>query len=311
MNRYTAVALGLALMLPGLALRGDDYGKANPGDTTSSTASPASGADQTGDRDVVNPSGEGTPARDGANNMDAEGPNGTEIQNAAPDAGEPATNNQAAPDQNGNAQVQPQTGTETAPSVSVTERENLVATDKIYTPLQDFVSHQAHEVGELSQQIDFFRGAGNPDAVMTLYHMIRDHVLVKDAAQNVLARRGDVARPVTLLAEQPMPDTAQDLIRHDITMHEQALASTQQALQNANSDEERNIYQHAVNATQKHLAWLHKLDQGQQVGLGFFGPTTPLSRIAGYRQEIGARRTTSRTHRTHRMHRMRRMRYRR
>jgi len=238
------------------------------------------------------------PAPDGANNLDAEGPDGTEIQNAAPEAAEPGTDNQAAPDQNPNVQAQPQPGTETDSSVSVTERGNLVATDKIYTPLQDFVSHQAHEVGELSQQIDFFRGVGNPDAVMTLYHMIRDHVLVKDAAQNVLARRGDVSRPVTLRSEQPMPDTAQDIIRHDIAMHEQALTSTQQALQNANSNEERNIYQHALNATQKHLAWLHKIDQGQQVGLGFFGPTTPLSRIAGYREEIGSRRTTTRTHRT-------------
>jgi len=297
MNRYTAVALGLALMLPGLALRGDDNARQYPGDAPDGQVLPAPDSDSLRDRDVVDPSTAAPTVPDGANNMDAEGPDGTEIQNGAPDAAEPGTNNQAAPDQIGNAQAQPQTGTESATSVSVTERGSLFATDKIYTPLQDFVSHQAHEVGELSQQIDFFRGAGNADAVMTLYHMIRDHVLVKDAAQNVLARRGDVSRPVTLLADQPTPDTATDMIRHDITMHEQALASTQQALQNASSDEERSIYQHAINATQKHLGWLHKLDQGQRVGLGFFGPTTPLSRIAGYRQEIGTRRTAGRTHR--------------
>jgi len=298
MNRYTAIALGLTLMLPGLALRGDDTRTAYPGDTTASVAPVDPGAGQAGDRDTLGQSNQGGEIPDGANTMDAEGPDGAEIQNAAPDAPPPDTNTQAAPDQNGNAQAQPQPGTEAASSVSVTERGSLVATDKIYTTLQDFVSHQAHEVGELSQQIDFFRGAGNPDAVMTLYHMIRDHVLVKDAAQNVLARRGDVSRPVTLFSQQPMPDTASDIIRHDIAMHEDALASTQQALQNANSDEERNIYQHALNATQKHLAWLHKIDQGQQVGLGFFGPTTPLSRIAGYRQETGTRRTANRAHRT-------------
>jgi len=298
MNRYTAVALGLALMLPGLALRGDDNAKQYPGDIPGGQVAPAPDSDTLRDRDAVDPSTVAPAVPDGANNVDAEGPDGTEIDNAAPDANASDKNTQAAPDQNGTAQEQPQTGAETAPAVAVTERVNLVATDKIYTPLQDFVSHQAHEVGELSQQIDFFRGAGNPDAVMTLYHMIRDHVLVKDAAQNVLARRGDVSRPVTLLADQPMPDTAEDIIRHDIAMHETALASTQQALQNANSDQERNIYQHALNATQKHLDWLHKLDQGQRVGLGFFGPTTPLSRIAGYRKEFGTRRMTSRHART-------------
>ena len=289
MNRYTAVALGLTLLLPGLALQGDDNAKQYPGDVPGGQVAPAPESDTLRDRDTVDPSSAAPAVLDGANNMDAEGPDGTEIQNAAPDVSSPDPNVQAAPNEN---------GTETAPAVAVTERVSLVAADKIYTPLQDFVSHQAYEVGELSQQIDFFRGANNPDAVMTLYHMIRDHVLVKDAAQNVLARRGDVSRPVTLRADRPMPDTAEEIIRHDIAMHEAALASTQQALQDASSDEERSIYRHALNATQKHLAWLQKLDQGQRVGLGFFGPTTPLSRIAGYRQEIGTRRMTSRTHGT-------------
>jgi len=236
MHRYAAAALGLALMAPGLSVRGDDAPGQNLGEPRA--VAPAAGA--------------GT--SDGAPNQDAAG-------------------------------NQP---------VSVTERGSLFAAGTIYTGLQGFVSQQAHEVGELSQQIDFFRAADNPDMVMVLYHMIRDHTLVKDAAQNVLARRGDVSRPVTLFANQPMPTEVADVIRHDIAMHEEMAADTQQALQNASSDEERSIYQHALNASQKHLNWLRRADQGQRLNLGYFGPTMPLSRIAGYREEMGTRRTTGR-----------------
>src|SRR5439155_1558924 len=124
--------------------------------------------------------------------------------------------------------------------------------------------------------------------VRVLYHMVRDHVLVADAARNLLARRGQVSRPVSMALPMPATaDTPEQILRQDLEAHQQALSGTQQMLANATSPEERSIYQQAINATQKHLNWLQNLDQGQQVAVGFFGPTMPLSRIAGYRQQVG------------------------
>ena len=151
------------------------------------------------------------------------------------------------------------------------------------------MSDQVNEVGELSQQIDQFRAAKRPEAVMALYHMIRDHTLVADAARNVLARRGEVSEP-TIMVAAAMPNTPDDMIKHDMEMHQQALSQVQQLLANASTPEEKSIYQRAVNATNKHLNWLTAMNQGQPVQIGFFGPTTPLNRIAGYRAEQPAAR---------------------
>jgi hypothetical protein len=187
--------------------------------------------------------------------------------------------------------------------------------------LRDFVGAQLGEVGELSQQIDQFRAAKRPEAVMALYHMIRDHTLVADAARNVLARRGEVSEPMSL----PMPvmgNSPEEIIQHDVQAHQEALSQLQQMLASASSPEEKNIYQRAINATNKHLGWLNAMNQGQPVQIGFFGPTVPLNRIAGYREErtparvAGYRQSQpSRVRRAHRRarraryHRYHRMRY--
>jgi hypothetical protein len=184
---------------------------------------------------------------------------------------------------------EPESGTVAAPmpEAGMEARAPLVAAGTIHTPLQEFVSHQVHEIGELSQQMEIFKTAGRQDMVQALYHMIRDHSLASDAAQNVLARRGDVSKPVTLFSEHAMPSSPEEVIRHDIMMHEQMLDRVQQYLANADSAAERSIYQHALNGTQKHLDWLRTADQGQRLSLGFFGRTMPLSLIAGSREEIG------------------------
>jgi hypothetical protein len=168
-------------------------------------------------------------------------------------------------------------------------RGSMWATDTIHTPLQEFVSLNVHEVGELSRQFDVFRANDRPEMAQMLYHMVRDHVLVSDAAQNVLARRGDVSKPVILMSQQPMPTSPDELVRHNIAMHEMMLERTREMMANANSPEERGIYETAIRATEKHLQWLRGAEQGQPVRLGFFSPTMPLSLIAGYREEIGGR----------------------
>jgi hypothetical protein len=207
----------------------------------------------------------------------------------ADDAQDPATTSAGAP-----------TGAEQASEPSMAEREPLVPAGTIHTPLQGFVSHQVHEVGTLSSQIDLFKAAGRPEVVQALYHMIRDHVLVSEAARNVLARRGDVSRPVSLFSQHPMPTAPEEVIRHDIEAHERSLESTRQLFENAQSPEERNIYQQAMNAAEKHLQWLRSFEQGEPVRLGFFGPTIPLARIAGYRDETGTRPTNGRNVRNRR-----------
>jgi len=156
------------------------------------------------------------------------------------------------------------------------------------SPLQEFVSHQMDEVAALQPQFDAFRAANRTDALPVLYHMVRDHVLVADAARNLLARRGQVSHPMTTTtAEVNMTGSPDDLIRQDIDDHQQAISQTQQLLANASSPEEKNIYQRALDASQKHLNWLQSLSQGQRVAVNYFGPTVPLSRIAGYREEVG------------------------
>jgi len=212
-------------------------------------------------------------------------PDNAQPNNPAPDNTQPnGTPPNAAPsDQRQPNPPQDQTQPSPAPGAAAT---NSGASG---SPLRDFVSAQVNEVGELSDQIDQFRAAKRPEAVMALYHMIRDHTLVADAARNVLARRGENSEP-TIVVAPATANTPDDMIKHDIEMHQQALSEVQQLLANASTPEEKSIYQRAVNAVNKHLGWLNAMNQGQPVQIGFFGPTTPLNRIAGYREE----RTTSR-----------------
>jgi len=272
MIKHTALTLGLTLALAGAGVWADDMNG----------------------RHHETPSGSVRPLQD-------MGPDTDFAEPAEPDAIEPEIREDFEPpaqaDMN-DAETQESTaqpdGTRTDAGVTTSDSHSmglqpLWPADAIHTPLQGFVSSQVHEVGMLAQQIDFFKAADRPDVVQTLYHMIRDHVLVSDAAQNVLARRGDVSKPVSLMPHGPMPTTAEEYIWHDIMMHEQALERTRELLAGTNSPEERSIYQTAERATQKHLDWLRRIDQGERVALGHFGPTIPLSQIAGYRAEIGSR----------------------
>jgi hypothetical protein len=153
------------------------------------------------------------------------------------------------------------------------------ATPTYSSPLQEFMSRQLDEVGELSQELTQFQAAKKPDAVMALYHMIRDHRLMADAAANILARRGESATPI--FTSMPIPDTPEEAIRQDIQGHQQTASDLQQMIANANTPEEKRLYQHALNGTNQHLAWLQKLDQNQQVAVGFFDATTPLGDLSG------------------------------
>jgi hypothetical protein len=168
------------------------------------------------------------------------------------------------------------------------------------TPLQQFVSDNVNEVGTLAREMDALRAAGRKDAVMAAYHMIRDHTLVANAAQNVLAQRNQVSRPVITVSTEPMPSTPEEIVKQQIQMHEQALSQTQQLLANATTPEERSIYQRSVDATNKHLTWLRAFDQNQPVQIGYFTPTIPLSRIAGYREETGVQQSAQNTHQVRR-----------
>lgn len=188
----------------------------------------------------------------------------------------PAPANPNAPNSN-----QPAPGNAAPPAAPGT-----AAAAPVYTsPLQQFASQQEDEVGMLSQQIDLFRAAKQPQAVMALYHMIRDHQLVVDAARNVLARRGDSAALTPNPMALPSTDT-QALLQNDVQAHQQAVDNIQQLISNASSPEEKNIYQRALDAANKHTQWLQALNQGQNLQIGFFGPTVPLDRIAGYRAEM-------------------------
>jgi len=225
-------------------------------------------------------------------------------QAAAGQANQQPTNGQTNPQGNaGQSNQQPEKGqaiqqpnnapTNPAPNADQTGAAGTAPqgqgpTSEIRSPLREFVTRQVDEVAALQPQFDAFRAANRPDAVRVLYHMVRDNVLVADAARNLLARRGQVSRPVAM--SMPMPvtaDTPEQILRQDIEAHQQALSGTQQLMANATSPEERSIFQRAIDATQQHLNWLQSLAQGQQVALGFFGPTMPLSRIAGYREEVG------------------------
>jgi hypothetical protein len=289
MNRYSLLALGLALTLSCAGSRANDQAGAvgtdnQPGAASANQQPPT--APTTPQPDIAQP----TPQPDNGQgnqqpNADQTNPQPDNGQvNPQPNVGQPNPQ----PD-NGQAIPQPNTG---QPGAVGNAQQGAMASPDIHSPLQEFVSHQVDEVASLAPQFDAFRAANRADAIPVLYHMVRDHVLVADAARNLLARRGQISRPVTLApAMDVVAVTPDDMLRHDIEAHQQALSSTQQLLANSTSPEERNIYQQAVNATQKHLGWLQSLSQGQQVALGFFEPTIPLNRIAGYREQVGQART--------------------
>jgi len=185
---------------------------------------------------------------------------------------------------------------DTAAQSQPTDQPSMITLGEFHSPLHEFVSHQAHEITELSMQVDAAKAENRPDVARTLTHLIRDHVLLMDAGRNVLGQRNEVSTPVTMFSTAPMPASLAEMIHHDLEAHQKALEDGQRLLANATTPEERNIYRRAGQVTQRHLDWLRQMDQGQRVDLGFFGPTMPLSRIAGSFQE--ARGSTGRAHRT-------------
>jgi len=266
-----------------------DQQQPNPADPNTQPANPA----PANPADPNAPAPDAAPANPPVNPADPNAPQ----PNASPDQAAPAnpaqpnagTPNQAQPiqqppDQNQNNQNPGNPGQPAPGQPGQSGDLGAATTGAGGTPLHVFMSKQVDEVGMLGDQMDVFRTAKRQDAVMAMYHMIRDHRLVADAAQNVLARRGDVTQP-EFDSMAPTPQDPQEIIRQQIQDHEQALTQTQQLLSSATTPEERSIYQRAVDVTNKHLAWLRAMDQGQPIRIGFFGPTIPLARIAGYREE--------------------------
>jgi hypothetical protein len=318
MLRHTILALTLGLTLAGTGVRADDTNNASQNQSGAQPSAPANGdtqptrpanpaapdaaqpnqaapnaaAQDQQQPNAADPNAQpANPAPANPADPNAQSPDATPANPAQPNAGTPdqAQPNQQPSDQNQGNQNQgnQNPGNQGQPSAGQPGQSGEQGADMSGaggTPLQMFVSQQVDEVGMLGEQMDVFRAAKRQDAVMAMYHMIRDHRLVADAAQNVLARRGDATRP-KVSAMAPMPQDPQEIIRQQIQHHEQALTQTQQLLSSATTPEERNIYQRSVDVTNKHLAWLRAMDQGQQVRIGFFGPTIPLARIAGYREQ--------------------------
>jgi len=311
MNRYALLALGLALTLPCAGSRANDQtgtaGTDNQPGTTATNGQPATvpANPQPG---LNQPSPQAPLGQDnqqlnnGPLNLQ---PNNSQL-NQPPNNGQlnPQPNNGQLNQQpnNGLANPQPNAGQPNPQpgNVPATQQPNAdlsgttangtpgsMAAAAAGSPLQQFVGHQIDEVAALQPQFDAFRAANRPEAVRVLYFMVRDHVLVADAARNLLARQGQVSRPVTMPTTAVVADTPEQMIKQDIDAHQQTLSDTQQMLANASTPEEQSIYQQAINKTQKHLTWLRAIDQGQQVALGYFGPTVPLNRIAGYREQVG------------------------
>lgn len=251
--------------------------------------------------------------------------------NAAPDNNQPNNNqpnnappnNAAPPDQQQpNALPNQQPGTD--------QGAGAANSGTSASPLRQFVGAQIQEVGELSDQIDQFRAANRPQAVLAAYHMIRDHTLAADAARNILARRGEPTEPI-FMPIPAMANSPDEMVQHDLQEHQQMLSQLQQMAANASSPQERNLYQKAIDATNKHIGWLNAMSQGQTVQVGFFQPTTPLGmlagnataentvasgypqpnaqRVAGYRQQMTPSRVTYRRHRRARHHRHHRVRH--
>lgn len=203
-------------------------------------------------------------------------PNPTPSDQPAPN---PAQPNPAPPSSDQQNLVPPNGTQQTQPPSNTPGTMGTTTTPAYSSPLQEFMSRQLDEVGALSQALTQFQAAKRSDAVMALYHMIRDHRLLADAAANILARRGESAQPI--FAMQPIPNSPEETVRQQLQEHQQTASNLQQLIDNASSPEEKRIYQRALNATNQHLAWLQALDQNQKVAVGFFGPTTPLGDLIG------------------------------
>jgi len=280
MRKDIVLALGLALALPCAGAWAQE-GAANSGNGAAagtelqapapSNPGPAQAPDQNAappDRAQPNaaPQDQAQPLPQNQEPNNLQQP-GAPPPNAAPQ-------NLTPPDQNA-----PNAAPTNQPQSSVPGEPGTTATPVYYSPLQEFQSKQVDEIGELSQELTQFKSAKRPEAVMVLYHMIRDHRLLADAAGDMLARRGDVSTPT--ITPQPIADTPDQMLQQDIQGHEQTASQLQQMVSNANAPEEQHLYQRALNVTNQHLSWLRSLNQGQQVSLGFFGPTTPLGALSG------------------------------
>lgn len=281
MRRHIVYTLGLALALVGAGAWAVDQQPADNGagagtalqNPAPANPNPAAPADQTAPNAAQpNPAPENpTPAPPPPNAEPANpapNPAPPNAEQPAPVQPAPAPPNPAPP-----AAVPP------APEQPNAGQPQATATPTYYSPLQEFASRNVDEIGELSQELTQMKAAKRSDAVMALYHMIRDHRLLADAAENLLARRGDVATPTTTV--MPVPNTPEDIIHQDIQGHEAMVSNLQQMIANTNAPEEKRLYQQGLDATNKHLNWLHSLDQGQQVSVGFFGPTTSLGDLIG------------------------------
>ncbi len=293
MRRHIVYALGLALALPcaGAWANDSQNGANGTGAGTElqtpapANPNPAAQPDQAAPNAGQPNQAQPNPAAPNAAPLDQNQANPAPVNPAPPN--QPPTPGQAnpapvnpAPPNAGQQNLVPPTPT--PPSADQSNPPNggqQGATPTYSSPLQEFMSHQVDEVGELSQELTQFQAANRPDAVMALYHMIRDHRLLADAAANVLARRGEAATPtITVMS---IPNTPEEMIRQDIQGHQQTASNLQQMIANASAPEEKRIYQRALDATNQHLAWLQSMDQGQKVAVGFFGPTTPLGELTG------------------------------
>lgn len=297
MRKDIVYALGLALALPcagawaqdNAANSGNAAGAgtelqapapANPGpgaaqDQTAPNAAPEQAPPNAAPPDQAPPipqNQEQNPAQPNPQDQQNQQPNNPAPPNEAPPTAAPQ--NLTPP-----AQEPPNAAPMNQPQSSVPGEPGTAATPTYYSPLQEFQSKQVDEIGELSQELTQFKAAKRPDAVMALYHMIRDHRLLADAAGNILARRGDVSTPT--ITPMPIAGTPDEMLQQDIQGHQQTASQLQQMASNANSPEEQRLYQRALNVTNQHLNWLNSLSQGQQVSLGFFGPTTPLGVLSG------------------------------
>jgi hypothetical protein len=288
MRRQIVYTMGLALALTGAGAW------ANQADPNQNNPNPTNQALQNQDQ---NNAAQPAPAAPAPDQQNPTPPNAGQPNPAPPDQTQPNPANPAPPNPDRTnpapANPAPVNPAPVNPAPPAPEQPNAVpanppapsapsqqgAAPTYSSPLQEFMSRQLDEVGQLSQELTQMQAAKKPDAVMALYHMIRDHRLMADAAANILARRGESATPT--FTSMPIPNTPDEAIRQDIQGHQQTASDLQQMIANANSPEEKRLYQHALNATNQHLAWLQKLDQNQQVAAGFFGPTTPLGDLSG------------------------------
>jgi hypothetical protein len=295
MRKPVFYAIGLALTLAGAGILGFESQSAAQDQTQPNAApqAPAQPNPAPADQTQPNPAPANPAPANAAPDQNQAAPNPApanpvppdQLQNPPPANPAPANPAPATPPDQNQAAPNPAPANPNAPAANPNASGAATTTPTYSSPLQQFASQQEDEVGTLSQQIDLLRGQNRPQAVLALYHMIRDHQLLVDAARNVLARRGDNAT----LTLNPMPLESTDpqaLYQNDIQAHQQAVSNLQQLISNTSAADEKNIYQRGLNVANKHMQWLQALNQGQNLQIGFFGPTVPLDRIAGYREEL-------------------------